>query len=170
MNSPELPEGAAAPTSLRFSGRSEFQQLVRDALQRAAFEGWHEIIVSDANFEDWPLGERAVIESLQAWSQSGRRLVILARRYDELLRRHARFVTWRRTWSHIVEAWACSDADATTFPSAIWSPAWALVRLESERSTGLSTHDPVRRLQLREQLRELQRKSTPGFPSSTLGL
>ena len=52
-----LPEG-------RFEGRVAFQQLVRDALACAAQEGWNEIILSDASFEDWPLGERAVVESL----------------------------------------------------------------------------------------------------------
>lgn len=46
-----LPEG-------RFSGREAFQQLVRDALATAAREGWREIILSDADFHDWPLGRR----------------------------------------------------------------------------------------------------------------
>ena len=45
----------------RFSGRTEFQQLVRDALAAAAREGWPELILSDANFADWPLGERAMV-------------------------------------------------------------------------------------------------------------
>ncbi len=49
----------------RFEGREAFQKLVRDALACAAQEGWRELIVSDANFHDWPLGERAVVESLQ---------------------------------------------------------------------------------------------------------
>ena len=53
----------ALPTG-RFAGRKAFQQLVRDALACAAREGWREIILSDPNFEDWPLGERAVAESL----------------------------------------------------------------------------------------------------------
>ncbi len=172
MNSNEVKptEPAPAPASTRFSGRSEFQQWVRDALQRAAHEGWREIIVSDANFEDWPLGERAVAQFLQAWSKSGRRFIMLAKNYDEVTLRHARFVAWRRTWSHIIECWACSDAVVTDFPSTIWTPSWALVRLDVERCTGLTTDDPARRVQLREQLREWQRKSAPGFPSSTLGL
>lgn len=54
-----LPEG-------RFTGREAFQQMVRDAFATAAREGWAEILISDANFHDWPLGERAVVESLQA--------------------------------------------------------------------------------------------------------
>ena len=88
-DSPALPQG-------RFEGRQAFAQLVRDALACAAREGWREIILSDPGFADWPLGERAVAQSLQAWSAGGRRCVLLARRYDEVPRRHARFVTGAR--------------------------------------------------------------------------
>ena len=90
------------PTGL-FSGRDAFEQLVRDALACAASQGWHEIILSDATFEDWPLRERGVVESLQVWSKSGRRMIMLASRYDEVIRHHARFVAWRKTWGHIID-------------------------------------------------------------------
>jgi len=154
----------------RFSGRSEFGQIVRDALACAAREGWREIIISDAGFEDWPLGERVLAESLQAWSKAGRKFTMLAQRYDEVSRRHARFVTWRRTWAHIVECRRCGVADPLELPSAIWSPVWALRRLDLERSTGTCGGEPERRLQIRESLDEWLRKSAPGFPASTLGL
>lgn len=76
--------------------------MVRDAFATAAREGWPEIWISDAHFHDWPLGERAVVESLQAWARSGRRFSMLAVNYDEVIRRHARFVQWRGTWDHII--------------------------------------------------------------------
>ena len=60
----------------RFEGRVAFQQLVRDALACAAREGWPELILSDASFHDWPLGERAVADSLQDWARAGRRFVL----------------------------------------------------------------------------------------------
>ena len=71
----EAPQDLPAPALLqgRFSGREVFQQAVRDAFATAAREGWSDVILSDANFHDWPLGERAVIESLQAWARTGRR-------------------------------------------------------------------------------------------------
>jgi hypothetical protein len=169
MVTPPTEPTAPAP-SPRFAGRSEFQQLVRDALARAAQEGWRELVLSDWDFADWPLGERAVAQSLQDWSKSGRKLVMLASRYDELIRRHARFVTWRRQWSHIIECWVCPKIEPTDFPSAVWSPNWTLWRLDFERSTGLHTADAVRRTEVRELLAEWQRKCMPGFPSSTLGL
>jgi hypothetical protein len=163
--------GAAGPLPAgRFTGRKAFQQLVRDALACAAREGWREIVLSDANFEDWPLAERAVVESLEAWSQTGRHCTLLARRYDVMVRRHARFVTWRKTWSHIIDARACASADPLELPSAIWSPGWVLQRLDPARCNGVSGSEPERRLLLRENLQEWLKKSTPSFPASTLGL
>jgi hypothetical protein len=154
----------------RFSGRAAFQQLVRDALARAAREGWREIILSDANFEDWPLAERAVVESLEAWSATGRHCTLLARRYDGVVRQQPRFVTWRKTWSHIIEARSCGSADPLDLPSAIWSPGWVMQRLDTERCSGVSGSEPERRLLLRESLQEWLKKSSAAFPATTSGL
>lgn len=164
MNGPAvLPQG-------RFEGRLAFAQLVRDALAVAAREGWREIVLADPNFADWPLGERAVAQSLQAWSARGRRCVLLARRWDEVPRRHARFVTWRQTWDPIIEARACASAGELELPSAIWSPAWAMQRLDYQRCIGVSGSEPERRVAMRESLDEWLQKSAPAFPATTLGL
>ncbi len=156
--------------SKRFEGRVEFQNLVRSTFEIAARDGWREIIISDSTFFDWPLGERAVAESLNEWSHSSRKITILARRYDDLIRRHARFVTWRKTWAHIIECRACPSVEEMSFPSAIWSNAWSLRRLDLERSTGVCGDQPDRRQALKEVLDEHLRISSPSFPSSTLGL
>ena len=156
--------------SRRFEGREEFRQLVRDALACAAREGWREIVLSDASFEDWPLGERAVAESLQAWSRGGRRMILLARRYDAVVRMHARFVQWRGMWSHVVTASACPAADPLDLPSALWSPAWVMERRDVERSNGWCGSEPERRVALRETLDEWLQKAAPAFQATTLGL
>ena len=157
-------------TDGRFSGREAFGKLVRDALTCAAREGWQEIILSDATFEDWPLRERSVVESLHAWSKSGRHLIMLATRYDEVMRNHARFVSWRKTWGHIIDCRVCRVASAADFPSAIWSRSWFMHRLDPQHSLGTCGHDRERSVQLREVLNEKIRDSVPGFPASTLGL
>ena len=155
----------------RFSGREVFQQAVRDAFAAAAREGWSEIIMSDASFEDWPLGERAVNESLQAWARTGRRLTMLACRYDEVVRRHARFVRWRGVWDHILTCRSSPSVGALDIPSAMWSPSWVLQRLDPERCVGVAGTEPERRVLLRENLNEwLRNKSSPGFAATTLGL
>lgn len=165
------PIGGGALHAGRFSGREDFRQLVRAALACAAQEGWPELVLSDADFHDWPLGESSVIESLNAWARSGRRLTLLARSYDEMVRRHARFVRWRGTWDHIITCRRSPSADPADLPSALWSPAWVLHRLDPERCSGMTGQEPERRVLLKESLDEwLLRRSSPGFPASTLGL
>ncbi len=156
--------------SKRFEGRAEFRQLVRDALACAAQEGWREIILSDATFEDWPLGEREVAQSLKDWSKTGRHCILVAKSYDDVLRLHARFVRWRGVWSHIITAYACKSADRLDLPSAFWSPDWVLERRDIDRSNGYCGSEPDRRVLLRETLNEWLRKSSPAFPATTLGL
>ena len=160
----QLPEG-------RFAGVEAFRQCVRDALQVAVRDGWREMIWADPDFREWPLGERAVAELLQQWvAQPQRRLVVLAGHYDEIVRCHARFVTWRRTWSDRVECRRSRVVDPAGVPSALWSPAWALVRQDSVRSGGVCTTLPERRVALHEQLQEGLRLSSPSFAATTLGL
>jgi len=165
-----MSETSLSLPSRRFEGREDFRQLIRDALACAAREGWRELILSDASFEDWPLGERAVAESLQAWSSSGRRCLLLARRYDQALRQHPRFVQWRGLWSHIVTATAVPSADPLDLPSVFWSPAWVLERRDAEHSHGWCGAEPERRVLLRETLNEWLKKASPAFPATTLGL
>ncbi|MBA2675512.1 hypothetical protein [Ramlibacter sp.] len=163
-------QAAGALPSGRFEGRDAFQQLVRDALAAAAREGWRELVLCDADFADWPLGERAVVESLNAWSTAGRRMVLLARRWDEVPRTHPRFVAWRRTWAHVIEAHGCASADPLELPSALWSPAWVMERRDPLRCNGFCGAEPERRVQVRETLQEWLRKSSVAFPATTLGL
>lgn len=162
--------GSNGLPSRRFEGREEFRQLLRDALVAAARDGWREIVFCDATFEDWPLGERTVAESLQSWASGGRRLTLLAKEYDDVIRRHPRFVVWRRTWAHIVDARACADADPLGLPSMLWSPAWVLERRDPVRSAGFCGDEADRRITAREALNEWLQKSTPAFPATQLGL
>ncbi len=160
---------AALPQG-RLSGRSVFVQAVRDALQVAAREGWNELILCDANFANWPLGERAVAEALQAWARGGRRFVLLAMDYSGLPRQHARFVKWRQTWDHIIECRVCRATDALAFPSVFWTPAWVMQRIDVERDVLVCDSEAARRVALRQLLDECRRDSSPGFPASVLGL
>ena len=158
-----LPEG-------RFEGREAFAQVVRDAFACAAAQEWREIVICDASFEDWPLHERLVVDALQAWSRSGRRLTMVAAGYDAVARNQARFVTWRKRWDHIIECRSCRAIDAVDFPSMVWSPVWAMRRLDLVRSTGVASSAPEHRVRIREALDELLSGSAPAFPSTTLGL
>lgn len=154
----------------RFDGREDFGVIVRNALSAAAQQGWKEIVFSDSDFADWPLGERASIEALQAWSASGRRFVLLAQRFDVIERGHARFIPWRRMWDHIIECRATGKAVGSEVPSAIWTPTWFAHRIDPERSRGVCGVDARARRELREAIDACWRLGRPAFPASTLGL
>ena len=157
---PALPEG-------RLEGHARFAELVRQALATAAAEGWSRIVLCDADFADWPLGERDVVASLNGWSAHGRSLHLIARHFNVLRERHPRFVQWRIAWSHLVEAKTCAEDD---LPSVLWSPGWTLERLDATRGVLLASADAARRVALSERLNGYWAKGTPGFPASTLGL
>ncbi len=158
-----LPEG-------RLEGREAFVGLVRDALASAAREGWSPLVLSDPDFADWPLGERAVVESLNAWARSGRQLHFLAKDFSVLRERHPRLVQWRATWSHVVEARVCSGAAGDNLPSALWTPHWTLERLDTRHCTMVASTLASRRLALRERIDACWQRGSPGFPASVLGL
>jgi hypothetical protein len=153
-----------------FAGVEVFAQLVRDAVARAARENWPLMVWSDPNYRDWPLRERAVVESLQQWAGSGKHLVLLAAQYDDVRRYHPRFVSWRSTWDHIIECRVCTGLDASEVPSALWSSGWVMRRLDLVRSTGIAGNEAQRRALLKEELDECRRQSGPGFSATTLGL
>lgn len=163
------PAPADLPTG-RFSGPAEFSAMVRLALAVAAREGWREMVWSDANFEDWPLRERAVVQSLQAWARPGRRLVLLAHSFASMRRCHPLFVEWRIRWDHLLECRTCVDVEGGEFPSALVGPGWAMRRLDLFSSSGVASTEPRWRAELRSAQDACRRQSSVGFPASTLGL
>jgi hypothetical protein len=162
-NTGGLPEG-------RFEGPKAFADLVRQALACAAAEPWPHLILSDPDFNDWPLGERAVVDSLNAWASPGRRIQFMARDFRLLRERHPRLVQWRVTWSHLVEAQAVRSRAGGELPSAIWSPHWMLARVDLERCVAVASSVPERRAVLQERLQSCWQQGSPGFPATTLGL
>ena len=154
----------------RFEGPLQFSELIRLAFAVAAEQGWRDMIIADETFEDWPLGERTVVQSLNDWAKSGRKVTILAKNYNEIMRRHARFATWRKTWSHIVDCRANPAMPPGQMPSALWSPMWVFHRVDPVRSVGFSGVEPARRIALKERLNECLKLSSPAFPATTLGL
>jgi hypothetical protein len=91
------------PSSL-ITSRSEFHAALRLAFVEAAAQGSRELWLCDNDFGDWPLGERAVIEQLSLWAASSRKMTLVALTFDEVSRRHARWVQWRQQWSHMSPA------------------------------------------------------------------
>ncbi|MDR2992003.1 MAG: hypothetical protein LBU72_08825 [Burkholderiaceae bacterium] len=173
-------ESAAAPATWpaqgwfegRYAGREAFRQLLRDGLAMAARAGVPELILSDPDFSDWPLGERALVQVLNDWALVGsqRKVTLLAASYDEVVRRHALFIKWRVQWAHKIECRRWREGDPLEVPSLLWTPQWAMRREDLDRCTGLTSCNPRLRVALREQIEQWLRRSTAGFPASVSGL
>jgi hypothetical protein len=162
-DTPALPQG-------RLVGRLAFADAVRVAAAVAAREGWASIVLADDDFNDWPLGERAVVEGLSAWAHQGRRMRLLARDFNALRLQQPRFVQWRTTWAHLIEAHAVTQASPHEIAGVIWTPTWTLERLDPVRSSAVAEHSAERRVALAERLDDWWAKGRPAFAPTTLGL
>ena len=128
------------------------------------------MMLFDADFDDWPLGERAVVQALNDWSANGGRLTIMACNYDAVLRRHARFVTWRRTWVHRIDCRRSPAELDGRLPSALWSSGWMFERFDVARCAGVAGSEADRRVLLKERLDACLLHGSVSFPATVLGL
>ena len=151
--------------------RAEFLDAVRSALARAEEHGAREIVLVDPDFADWPLNERAVIDSLARWIDSSRRLVVIAHAFDEIARRQLRFVEWRRQWAHVVQCRNDPDLEAEQIPTLLLVPGHRCVRVfDRIHYRGTVSNRPVDLTESRETVDALLQRSVEAFPVTTLGL
>ena len=162
---------AAEPTHRMLSSRSEFHEALRAAFDRVADQGCREIWLCDTDFADWPLGEIAVVDSLTRWALAHRKLVVLAQHYDEVVRKHPRWVNFRRQWSHVVECRAIEEVEPGAMPSMFLAPGVVTVRLFDPQnyraSVSTEAADAVR---AKEALDVVLQRSNEAFAATTLGL
>lgn len=153
------------------TSRSDFVQALRDGFALAAAQGCRELLLSDPDFADWPLGEPAVLDHLTRWAFAHRKLTMLGRHFDEVSRRHARFVSWRRQWSHVIECRSPDGDDEHEVPTVLLAPGLVTLRLlnpiQYRASWSVDEGDAVR---AREHLDALLQRSVEAFPATTLGL
>ena len=159
------------PKHALISTRSEFHSAIRTALAEAAQTGCRELWLSDEDFADWPLNDADVIESLAKWALPHRKLVLLARSFDEVTRRHPRWVDWRRTWAHVVECRANEDAEVGTIPTLLVGSSLVCVRLADRvHCRGSISYDKGDILRTGESFDAVLQRSVEAFPASVLGL
>lgn len=156
---------------VRIDGREEFRAAVRAALAEAGPAGWREIWLCDTDFAQWPLGEIAVIDALTAWVNARRRLHMLALDYDEVLRRHPRFVRWRVQWAHVVQARALVDVPPTDVPALLLAPGALTLRLlDPVRHQGRVSRVASDITSDGELVDAISQRSVDAFPPTTIGL
>lgn len=159
------------PVSRIITSRAEFHDALREAFDFVAEQGCREVFIADPSFADWPLGERAVIESLTRWAYAHRKLTVLAESFDDFQRRHPRWVEWRRQWAHVVECRAMSPDDVGQLKGLFLAPGLLTLRvLDPEHYRASLSFDPVDSTRVRDALDALLQRSEEAFPATTLGL
>jgi len=151
--------------------RSAFHDALRAAFAEAASTGCRELCIVDEDFADWPLNDRVVIEHLTQWAASHRRFTALARSFDEVARRHTRWVQWRRQWAHVVHCCTNNELEAGAMPTVLLAPGLTSVRLfDRLHHRGVATNEAADAIQWRDAIDALLQRSEEGFPATTLGL
>lgn len=161
-----------------FEGRQAFSSALVQALAWAAEQDCRDLRWMDASFVDWPLSESTFLAGLQNWTKPGRRLLLLAEQFEDLRRRHPRFVQWRSRFGYCVEARAFDEDWRPLGHGAPEALSWAKGRsgtlslrlLEKQHWRGVLSLSPVDGVALREQTDASLQRSYESFASTTLGL
>lgn len=159
-----------------FSARADFQRLVVESLQWADAQGCRELHAWDASFADWPLSDANLLSALTRWARQGRQLHLLALQYDDVARRHPRFVRWRRDFAHCVTARAVEpdlsvDGAAQSLLLAVGANGPLSLRLfDRHLWRGELSLDAGERLRGLEWFDALAQRSSESFAPTTLGL
>lgn len=159
-----------------FAGRADFERLLVETLAWAAEQGCRELHAWDASFADWPLSSAGALAALAAWARAGRQLHLLALQYDELARRHPRFVRWRRDYAHCVTARAVDpefrlEAAPESLLLALGAEAMPTLRLfDRHLWRGELSLDAAQRQRGLEWFDALAQRSSESFAPTTLGL
>lgn len=159
-----------------FAGRADFQRLITEALDWAAVAGCRELHAWDASFVDWPLSHEPTLAALAAWARPGRQLHLLALQYEDLCRRHPRFVRWRRDYAHCVTARAVDPEVRVEVPPeslllAVFSGQALSLRLfDRHLWRGELSLDAAQRQRGIEWFDALAQRCGDSFAPTTLGL
>jgi hypothetical protein len=153
------------------TSRSEFQAALKTAFSDIQQAACREIWLCDEDFSDWPLGQQETVDQLTQWAASSRRLTLVARSFDELARRHPRWVRWRRDWSHIVGCRTNLELAVGEFPTIFLGAGTVSVRLSDlSHHRGRLSHANVEQVRCKELLDAVLQRSEEAFPATTTGL
>jgi hypothetical protein len=167
-----LPDAKPPTGGQGFEGSTEFAQALRAAMAHASEHATRRICWCDEDFAAWPIGEVEWLDQLTRWARtSGRELVMIARDYSVIERRHPRFAVWRRDWAHVIQCMVPDETRTAALPT-LWidTDDQALRVFDHEHLRGRSGFDRVDRQRAREDFDAILQRASPGFAAVTLGL
>ncbi|WP_271009706.1 hypothetical protein [Paucibacter sp. B51] len=165
-----------------FTGRAEFQQALRLAIEQACAQGCTELGAFDPDFSVWPWSEAGLLDLLSDWvraAPASRRMHLLAPQFDGVRRAHPRFVAWRGRYGHAVQARAFEpEAMAAVGPGGPAALFWArspttqiTLRLMSTRNwRGSVSFEASEFVRWKDWFDVIAQHSYESFASTTLGL
>ena len=114
----------------------------------------------------------SLLEDLSRWIKlPQRRLVLLAHRYEQVERRHPRFVAWRRLWTHAVDAWSPSDGVEVNLPTLLLDDQRLCLQLHDKHYwRGRVSQDEGTVRQWHDEVDALLQRCEAAFPAHPLGL
>lgn len=162
----------APPAVPAISSRAGFCAAVSWGVQAAMARGARKLLWVDPDYDDWPLDDPALLDSLTQWlHRPQRRLVMLARDWRSMPQRHARFCAWRRHYTHALETRTPDLDDAPTLPTLLIDDTGVCVRLNDRvHWRGRCGLDAGETRLLYTEFDVLAQRSTPDFPVNQVGL
>lgn len=154
-----------------FDTHAGFVQALQALVQAAGQRRLRRLVFVDPSFEDWPLESTALLDALTGFVRlPGRQLLLFGRGFEALRRASPRFVAWRRTWAHAVQAARPADPE-TELPTRVLADA-ALALIVRDRS---NWHGVVRAgepevVRCARETDALTQRSVPDFAAYVLGL
>lgn len=159
-------------TPIDIQGPADFAAALQATLEAALARNARTLCWVDPDFAFWPLDRPAMIDTLGPWlRRPGRRLVLLAERYDRLERKHPRFTQWRRDWSHVIDTREPGDVAAADLPCCVLDDGPTLLTLwQRDPPLGRAAQDAAQAAAAREQIDAVLQRSVPAWPLRPLGL
>lgn len=151
--------------------RRGFHAAIREAFASLAASACGEVVICDVDFADWPLGEICVVDGLTQWVRPHRKLMVYAQNFDDVPRRHPRWLRWRRQFAHAVECRVVEPLEHSRMPVLFAASGGLTVRLfDAARYRGTLSSNRGDAVLAREMIDAISQRSADGWPATTLGL
>ena len=155
-----------------FDSPASFADAVQRVLRHADERGARQLRWCDQDFAAWPLNDTGFLDVLTHWARGpGRQLQMVAATYDEVRRRHPRFVRWRQNFGHVMTCLVPGEPAEEPLPTLWLDACDQVVRVfDRDHWRGRVGADRIDRQVAREMLDAISQRGTPGFEGTTLGL
>lgn len=159
----------------RLDGWGAWADAVR-ALLAEAGEHPASLLMFDADYSHWPLGELACVQALEQWALGGRHLhcTMLAGQWQHVPQQHPRWMRWRVIWAHKLSCKSLPDDEQSAWqrlhPMLVLEGRLGISLLDEEHGTGIWSRSPSTLREWWQGGDAISQRSIDAMPATTLGL